>query len=116
MTVVAELCYNLRFVQHNGRTLGDPWSLRQIGVYQKYDRTNGRSVWIFISASDVPHQAVDAVRQSSTFNDERRLSTVVMVHAALFETATFEWRTYLESLDAQIELLVWLPEPPIYRC
>jgi hypothetical protein len=90
--------------------VGDPWSLRQIGVYQKYDGTNDRSVWIFISASDIPHQAVDAVRQSSTFHDERRQGAIVALHAVLLETAALEWRTYLESLNAQIELLVRLAD------
>jgi hypothetical protein len=106
LTGTTELCYNLRFVQHNGRTEGDPWSLRQIGVYQKYEGTTRRSVWIFISASDVPQQAIEAVRQSNAFDLEPRLSGIVAFHAALLETAALEWHTYLESLNAQIELLV----------
>jgi hypothetical protein len=102
----AELCYNMRFVQRNGRSIGDPWSVRQIGVYHKYDGTMQRSVWILIGASKRPQSIVEDSRRGGLLESEYSLSAALFLHAILLATTEDDWRTYLEDLGAELNLLV----------
>jgi hypothetical protein len=111
LTIETELCYNLRFVQRNGRSMGDPWSVRQIGVYHKYYGIMRRSVWILVSASVTPQQIEEAARRAGVGDNDQMLSTALVFHAILLETTLQDWREYLDCLHTQLSLLVRMLEP-----
>ncbi|KAI0543382.1 hypothetical protein F4679DRAFT_120583 [Xylaria curta] len=46
-----ETCYVLHFFENNGKTEGDPWSIRQTAVYCRYDASGDQSSWILIKPS-----------------------------------------------------------------
>src|SRR5438045_1558114 len=50
--IALEFCYSIRYMEKNGRETGDPWSLRQSGVYQKVDAQTGNSTWILLQPAE----------------------------------------------------------------
>ena len=109
--IIIELCYNIRFFQRNGRTTGDPWSLRQVGVYQKHNGPRRCSVWIFISVGDTPQKALETAKKPGVFDFGQSPINSSMFHGILLKTTAHEWQDYLQSLNAQLDLLVRITQP-----
>jgi K+-sensing histidine kinase KdpD len=106
LTNPADICYNFRYVERNGRTTGNPWSLRQIGVYEKYDSLKDSSTWILISASETAREALDDIRLTDQPDDSRCLTETTMFHTVLIAAVSREWRKYLEHLQVELDILV----------
>jgi len=106
LTNPADICYNFRYVEQNGRTTGNPWSLRQIGVYEKYDSLKDVSIWILISASETAREALDDIKLTNQPVDSRCLTETNMFHAVLIAAVSREWRKYLEHLQVELDILV----------
>lgn len=104
--IQTEFCYNIKYITRNNRTQGDPWSLRQTGIYEKYDVDTGRSTWIVLSPSD---RAYRLLQRSHTMTqpDSRDSGIPVMsLHAALLNASAHEWGQYLEDIRNEIQRLV----------
>jgi hypothetical protein len=48
LTVKVDICYNLRYFEPYRRQLSDPWSCRQLAIYQKFFFPEDRLAWIVI--------------------------------------------------------------------
>ena len=94
----AELCYILRYVQKTGRDT-HPWSVRQTGVYQKYDFNEKSSNWIFLQPSS---QAKRLATPKPDVPTENPLDT----HVLILSSTVDAWRWYLKELDQKIRSLV----------
>lgn len=94
----AELCYNLRYVQKSGRET-HPWSVRQMGVYQKFDFNESSSTWIFL-------QPTCQVKRLAIAMPNQRTRHPLDTHISILSSTTEAWRWYLKELDQTIRSLV----------
>lgn len=76
------MCYNIRYVELNGRNNGDPWSLRQIGVYEKINLETQSSYWILLQPSSAALQNLEdhlRSRKHSLKSVETSMSTHIVL-------------------------------------
>ncbi|PQE23801.1 Mg2+ transporter -like Zinc transport protein [Rutstroemia sp. NJR-2017a BBW] len=102
LTALAEICYNLRYIDRNGKSQ-NPWSLRQMGIYEQYDLVNQRSRWILLHPSENACRRLEELleQRCDTDSDAEDIDNIAL-HAAIMITASRLWGDYL---DDQSELL-----------
>ncbi|KAJ6258750.1 hypothetical protein Dda_6803 [Drechslerella dactyloides] len=97
-----EICYNLRFFEPNKRGSCGGWSERQTGVYHKYNRATGKSIWIFLRPSDsMKRMLEDTLRYDCAkyFIDTK---AVLIYHASFISCALRCWKEYLAYLESKL--------------
>lgn len=101
-----ELTYNVRYFELNERGRGNPWSLRQTGVYQKC-LSSQQSMWIFINFSEYLRGRLgDALQERSKSTSCCCATPVFMPHLFLISGATRNWDLYLEFLRKKLKTFV----------
>ena len=94
---IAEITFVLKYPESNGRTDGpSPWSLRQTGLYQKFEPLAKRSLWVLLNPtpnSIADQKVFDLLEQYSGSmkpRQEPRLLGLLLL-SAYFRN----WRTYM---------------------
>ena len=100
-SIKEELCYNLHHVERNGRNRGNPWSLRQTGIYHQIDLTTKRSGWIFIQASGLTREEIFRALSVDRFRENPML-----LHLEVLFTMARNWPDYIEYLSSKLDELV----------
>lgn len=104
--VVLELGYNVKYVARHGRTFPkDPFSIRETGVYHKFDSGTQESTWIFMQASD---SMKERLRRSYQRSNETVPMNQFLMHASILQGASEHWRDYLIYLEDTFSKLVSL--------
>lgn len=104
-----ELSYNIRYVDRNGRPVGDPWSVRQVGVYECYSCVNMNSIWIFLQPSENIHRRLGEWIKSHLNSNLGTCGKKVLLHIAVQVTASRYWGDYIEEIRFKIqELVLWI--------
>lgn len=97
----------------NGRGRGDPWSLRQCGVYQQINLTDRRSKWILLQLSNKMRTKLEqTLRMWSTKSEG---INAIIPHIIFISTMAATWQSYLEYLSAQLAVLVRREEIQIFE-
>jgi hypothetical protein len=99
-SIKEELCYNLHHVEQNGRNRGNPWSLRQTGIYHQLDLATKRSVWIFIQASGPTREEIFRVLRSARYGENPML-----LHLEVLFAMSRNWPDYIEYLSSKLDEL-----------
>ena len=100
-----ELSYILQFTEKNGRNRGDPWSLRQTGVYQQATFRSHQSVWILLQLS----QATRQILEKEVGSPSRYLSkgdSPMALHALLLGASVDNWGDYVRDLSGHLSDIV----------
>ncbi|KAK6338059.1 hypothetical protein TWF696_001530 [Orbilia brochopaga] len=97
-----EICYNLRYFERNGRDSGNGWSLRQTGVYHKYNYTKGKSVWIFLRPSERMTEMLEDTLRYDCAKSSIDTKAVLIYHASFISSALRCWKDYLSCLEAKL--------------
>jgi hypothetical protein len=105
-----EFCYNLRYVERNGRNQGNPWSLRQTGVYHSYDRKSQKSIWIILQPSTFVLENIEHFVRSLTQDDFLSRGAYILLHCFILSSMEKNWRDYIEDLQARLNNLVSLAQ------
>ena len=97
LTYLVEITCVLKYPESNGRTDGaSPWSLRQTGLYQKFEPLTKRSLWVLLNPTrnSVAEQKVfDLLQRSSSLmtpGEEPQLLGLL-----LLSIYSRNWRTYM---------------------
>jgi len=93
-----ELCYNCRHVEENGRNRGDPWSLRQMGVYHSYNAESQQSIWIILQP---PSRILEGLRGSLKnlmVDSASSIHTSLSLHFQFLSLTGENLHSYLEHL------------------
>jgi len=98
-----EVCYNLRHVEINGRGKSCPWSLRQTGVYQKYNSGNDNSVWIILHAAQNLRSSLHG-DFSSVLTGPISMQNL-MLHSRFLAALGQNWDQYVDYLQSAAEKL-----------
>lgn len=103
----SELCYIVQYVEENGRNRGDPWSLRQTGVYEQKDVETGKSVWIILQPSSSTQQCLEQGLQALVQDTLGQNSSSPMLLHLIFLLATADnWVGYIKHLHSQADEMV----------
>ena len=102
----SEICYNVRYIDRNGRKDEDPWSLRQIGVYERYNVEKQSSVWFLLQPSAHVCQRLKDCLQMKPSSTSALTDQTLLLHALIQFTASRHWMDYVDDLRLQIEKLV----------
>ncbi|PWW72690.1 hypothetical protein C7212DRAFT_285727 [Tuber magnatum] len=104
---VSEVCIRMVHVEKHGRVDKDvpdldPWSVRQIGWYQRFDYEDDSSVCIHIMPPKaVKSRLVEALAAGRFSKGSERLSPVSL-HLGFVTTAMQNWQAYVEDLESEL--------------
>jgi len=99
-----EIGYNIKYVAPHGRTFPkDPFSVREVGVYQKYSAETQECQWIFLQASD---QLKDRLKRTFERSSHTIPLNQIQMHALIIGSVSEEWRDYLVYLEESFSKLV----------
>lgn len=97
------MAFVLKYPESNGRTDGgDPWSIRQTGVYQSFNPTTKSALWILLNPRH-GNAADDRVR--NLLNARGRISPLhcepPLVGLVVLSTFITNWRTYMAFYEEE---------------
>src|SRR5262245_53617032 len=96
----------------NGRGRGNPWSLRQTGVYHRC-LSNEQSAWLVLNFSTyVRDRIVAAFGEESGFARGSCEASSILPHLFILTATARNWEPYIEHLRQQVAMLVKLQSPP----
>ncbi|OAL46355.1 hypothetical protein IQ07DRAFT_148192 [Pyrenochaeta sp. DS3sAY3a] len=96
--------YNIKYVAKHGRVVPkDPFSIREVGVYQHFVCSTQQCTWVILQASDQLK-----VRLKSAFNDfqDNMPAKQVLLHSMIILDVSEDWREYLVYLEDEFSGLV----------
>jgi hypothetical protein len=93
MVSPVEVCYSLMYVEKSGRDT-HPWSMRRMGVYQRYSLDSGVSVWILLQPTPRSKQIIAPMKPKS--------GLLLLKHVLLCSSKTRNWRYYLKELQKKV--------------
>ncbi|KAK2865047.1 hypothetical protein FQN49_003963 [Arthroderma sp. PD_2] len=100
-----ELCYTIRFYEKNGRPSGNPWSLRQTGIYQQLDMSTGKSTWIFLQPSRTIQNQARKITHTNLLDQRFHHIDPLSLHKLFISTGLNTFGDYLEVLQEQLREL-----------
>jgi len=93
-------------VERNGRPRGDPWSLRQTGIYHRTGLQDDRSCYILLQPTECTRRKLDAALRSPDDYAAGIVQTLVRTHGAILLSMAENWPDYIRDLSAQLDELV----------
>lgn len=106
LTEMAEICYRIQYPIRNNRNRGDPFSMRQIGIGQKY-RGPQDSTWIILQpGTEVLSRLELAIDKSEYLSAQEE--DPMFLHTIFLEYQSVNWNDYVEHLRVTLEPLVCL--------
>lgn len=111
---VIEISYQLRYMENNRRLNGDPWSLRQTGVYHQYSGggdDDTKNLWVLLHP--VRESVVCSRLESAAFSDlgvEEMKFNPMRLHLLIFSSYIDNWRLYLHDITRQFLMLASFPD------
>lgn len=108
-----ELCYILKYVEKHedpGPTI-NPWSIRQVAVYQRFNLTSLESYQIFVRLSVAMQEGLYNALQKNPGRECEFISQWQNVHTLILKTLNANWRQYVNYLDEEVSKIVWLRHP-----
>ncbi|KAL6694349.1 hypothetical protein J3F84DRAFT_42655 [Trichoderma pleuroticola] len=99
-----EICYTVRFFEENHRGTGDPWSLRQTGIYQKIDCSKGISRFIFLQPSTYFERLLEG-KLEVLGQDRFRPLRHLVIHIIVLSASISNWHNYIAAQTVELEKL-----------
>ncbi|OCK78099.1 hypothetical protein K432DRAFT_406761 [Lepidopterella palustris CBS 459.81] len=116
---VTEIAYIFKYPERKEKTDGgDPWSIRQTGVYHRHDMTKNHSIWILLHP--VPDSAGERGLTELLKIPHSRpslLQNPLLIHGLLFSTYIHKWRDYMTYYEEKLlplsntTMSTWINEP-----
>jgi hypothetical protein len=93
-------------MEKNNRSKGDPWSLRQSGIYQQISVSSRRSTWIVLQLSNGVRTQLEQALESSLEQGREGDKSAIYFHIIFLASMAGNWQEYLEYLHSQITVFV----------
>jgi hypothetical protein len=101
---MTDIGYNIKYVAKHGRALpNDPFSIREIGVYQHFSSLTQQSNWVFLQSSD---ELKDRLRRAFQLSDSGFPAKQFLLHSMVLLDVSENWREYLVYLEDEFSKLV----------
>jgi len=94
MPCFIDVYYSLRYIEKTGRDT-HPWSMRRMGIYQRYDFDSASSIWILL-------QPIPKAKELATSSVESKSRLLLLRHILLCSSKIQNWRYYLKDLQQKI--------------
>ena len=99
-----DIGYNIKYIAKHGRRYPtDPFSIREIGVYQHFSSPDQRCQWVFLQA---PDQLKDRLRRNLQCFDDNPPMRQILQHSMLLLEVSEDWREYLVYLEEEFSKIV----------
>jgi hypothetical protein len=104
---MTDIGYNIKYVAKHGRTFPkDPFSVREVGVYQHFSSANQQCNWVFLQASD---QLKERLRRAFQSGNDTQPIRQLLFHSMVLLDVSEDWREYLSYLEEEFSKIVsWL--------
>jgi hypothetical protein len=96
----------MSYVSPNGRSRGDPWSLRQFGVYQQIGISQQASTWILLQLPGEMRSKLEKTLQGKLYNTNDLGIDPMVPHLIFISSMATNWQPYIEHLHSQLTSLV----------
>lgn len=96
----------MQYMEKNNRRRGDPWSLRQSGVYQQISVSSRRSTWIILQPSNGVRAQLEQALESGLEQGREGNESAIYFHVIFLSSMAGNWQEYLEYLHSQITVFV----------
>ncbi|KAH8723430.1 hypothetical protein GQ44DRAFT_313658 [Phaeosphaeriaceae sp. PMI808] len=100
---IYKLCYINRFVERNGRGRGDPWSIRQTGVYQKIYFDTGYSSCVVLQISKFTRKQLDLVTAEQALGHFDQGDQIMELHRLILLSTADNWGGYIDHLHSIVK-------------
>jgi hypothetical protein len=100
--IETETAYVVKQVEEHGREEGDPWSIRQMGIYHRSDASSG-DVFIVINPSAPLKKRLRHLQDFGSRPSPKALHTIVL------SCAMENWKFYITSLEKRYLEMVSYP-------
>ena len=100
------MCYNVQYIEKNGRHRGNPWSLRQTGVYQQVTLKERRSNWIILQPSKTSRSRLETILRSRTQGERPQATNPMLLHVHFLTAMAENWEEYIQDLYVYLKSLV----------
>jgi hypothetical protein len=104
--LAVETCYTVRFFERNHRNTGDPWSLRQTGVYQRFDTATNNSVWTLIKPSHYLQVRLRDKLHTLARRPQLRPVRHMLLHLVIVSSTLEGWAEYITTQQDVLERFV----------
>jgi Mg2+ and Co2+ transporter CorA len=101
--LAVETCYTVRFFERNHRNTGDPWSLRQTGVYQRFDTATNNSVWTLIKPSHYLQVRLRDKLHTLARRPQLRPVRHMLLHLVIVSSTLEGWAEYITTQQDVLE-------------
>ena len=108
-----DIFYQFWYVEKNNRKHGDPWSVRQTGVYHRFSTTDpskAENLWLLLH----PMQNSKAQTRMGVATEklcaEEMAKDPLRLHVLIMSSYVDNWRWYLHDIKRQYLVLVYLEE------
>jgi len=105
-----DIFYQFWYAEKNNRKHGDPWSVRQTGVYHRFSTTDPENLWLLLH----PMQNSKAQTRMGLATDklcaEEMAKDPLRFHVLIMSSYVDNWRWYLHDIKRQYLVLVRLEE------
>lgn len=105
---ILEVAYIFKYAsQKTNNDKPDSWTIRQTGVYQRFDTATKHSTWIFLNPTRdclFQQRLMDMLMSPSQCS--QLTSHPLLIHNLLFATFFPKWREYLGSHEATVLTVV----------
>lgn len=100
----AEIAYNVKHVARHGRASPhDPFSIRQTGIYQKFQSSSATSVWILLQPPETLSERLTAAAGHHQVSDP---VAQLGYHVFIFQCLSENWRDYINYFEENFTSLV----------
>lgn len=99
-------------VEKHGRSDPDqknPWSVRQMGLYQRFDYEDSSSICIHIQPPKETHTRLTSALERGNTSEEPGQPDPMSLHLAFIDIAMQNWAEYVRYLDEKLVECVCLP-------
>jgi hypothetical protein len=101
---VTDIGYNIKYVAKHGRAFPkDPFSIREVGVYQHFSSSTQKCNWVFLQASD---QLKDRLSRAFQSYSDTRPAQQFLLHSMILLDISEDWREYLIYLEEEFSKVV----------
>ena len=101
---MTDIGYNIKYVAKHGRAFPkDPFSIREVGVYQHFSSSTQQCNWVLLQASEQLKGRLGRVFQSW---DDTQPAKQFLLHSMILLDVSEDWREYLIYLEEEFSKLV----------
>jgi hypothetical protein len=103
LTILLAIGYVMKYPEFKTSSKGKSWVIRQIGIYQQYLKSTGKSIWVFLHCE--PDSSGQKLVTSVLEDGQKCLSLQkhpIEIHLLLISSYLQKWREYMSFYETEL--------------